>query len=178
MAVEDVMTALDWIRAHGAHYGVDATKVLIAGDSAGGGLAVNASYRSTNVNSFLGCISLWGGVPPYGTDVHPVNTCPVTSQTPPTCMIHGTADIVVPYAISLTLASNLTAAAVYNELHPLAGYNHYPVMANNKYDTNLVSTIINHMIAFANHATGNLQPAVRVRLDDNSRGGTTQKPGE
>jgi len=167
MAVEDAMTALDWIRANGTHYGIDATKVLIAGDSAGGGLAVNASYRSTNENSFLGCISLWGGVPPYGTDVHPVNLSPVTAQTPPTCMIHGTADTVVPYAISATLASNLTAAAVYNELHPLAGYNHYPVMANNIYNTNLVGIIINYMLAFADLETGNLQPAAQVRLGGN-----------
>ncbi len=166
MAVEDVMTALDWIRAHSAYYGVDATKVLIAGDSAGGGLAVNASYRSTNVNSFLGCISLWGGVPRYGTDVHPVNICPVTSQTPPTCLIHGTADTIVPYAISVILSSNLTAAAVYNELHPLAGYNHYPVNGYNIYDTNLVGTIINYMIAFAGLTTGNLQPTAPVRLGD------------
>jgi acetyl esterase/lipase len=166
MAVEDVVTALDWIRAHSVYYGIDATKVLIAGDSAGGGLAVNTSYRSTNVNSFLGCISLWGGMPPYGTDVHPVNTCPITSQTPPTCMIHGTADTIAPYAVSLMLSSNLTAAAIYNELHPLAGYNHYPVMVNNVYNTNLVGIIINYMIAFADLTTGYLQPTVPVRLGD------------
>jgi acetyl esterase/lipase len=164
MAVEDVMTALNWIRAHGVYYGVDATRVLIGGDSAGGGLAVNASYRSTNANSFLGCISLWGGVPPYGTGVHPVYAYPIISQTPPTCMIHGTADTVVPYATSVLLSSNLTAATIYNELHPLVGYNHYPVMVNNVYDTNLVSTIINYMIAFADLTTGHLQPAVPVRL--------------
>lgn len=166
MAVEDVLTALAWIRAHGVDYGLDATKVLIAGDSAGGGLAVNTSYRSTNVSSFLGCISLWGGMPPYGTNVHPVNASPVTSQTPPTCMIHGTADTVAPYAISVDLASNLTAAAVYNELHPLAGYNHYPVMATNIYNTNLVATIINYMIAFADLTAGNLQPTVPVSLNN------------
>lgn len=166
MAVEDVMTALAWIRAHSTHFGINATKVLIAGDSAGGGLAINTSYQSTNVNSFLGCISLWGGVPPYGTDVHPVNTCPITSQTPPTCIIHGTADTVVPYAVSENLSSNLTAAAVYNELHPLAGYNHYPVMANGVYNTNLVRTIINYMIPFARRMTGKLQSATPVRLGD------------
>jgi acetyl esterase/lipase len=166
MAVEDVMTALNWIRAHSAYYGIDATKVLIAGDSAGGGLAVNTAYQSTNVNSFLGCISLWGGLPPYGTDVHPVNLFPITSQTPPTCMIHGTADTIVPYADSVNLSSNLTTAGVYNELHPLAGYNHYPVMANGIYDTNLVSIIINYMITFAKLTTGNSPPAVPVRLGD------------
>jgi acetyl esterase/lipase len=165
MAVADVMTALSWIRAHRTDYGVDATKVLIAGDSAGGGLAVNAAYQSTNVNSFLGCISLWGGVPPYGTDVHPVNLSPITAQTPPTCLIHGTADFVVPYAISVNLSSNLTAAGVYNELHPLAGYYHYPVMPG-IYDTNLVGTIINTMMAFAKLTTGNVPPAGPIRLGD------------
>ena len=164
MAVADAMTALNWIRAHGADYGLDATRVLIGGDSAGGGLAVNAAYRSTNVNSFLGCISLWGGVPPYGSGVRPVNTSPVTAQTPPTCLIHGTADTVVPYAISSILSSNLTAAAIYNELHPLEGYNHYPVMGGNGYDTNLTSTIIGHMLAFARRMVGDLQPPTPVRL--------------
>jgi acetyl esterase/lipase len=168
MAVEDVMTALSWIRAHRTDYGVDATKVLIAGDSAGGGLAVNTSYQSTNVNSFLGCISLWGGVPPYGSDVHPVNLYPITAQTPPTCLIQGTADSVVPYADSVNLSSNLTAAGVYNELHPLAGYDHYPVMANGVYNTNLVGTIINYMIPFANLTTGNLPLAGPIRLGDHT----------
>ena len=118
------------------------------------------------MNSFLGCISIWGGVPPYGSSVHPVNTSPITAQTPPTCLIHGTADTVVPYAISVTLASNLTAASVYNELHPLAGQDHYPVMANNLYDTSLVRTIINDMIGFARLTTGHLKPAIPVRLGD------------
>jgi acetyl esterase/lipase len=168
MAVADVMTALSWIRAHHTDYGVDATKVLIAGDSAGGGLAVNAAYQSTNVSSFLGCIALWGGVPPYGSGVHPVNLCAITAQTPPTCLIHGTADTIVPYAISVNLSSNLTAAGVGNELHPLAGYNHYPVMANGVYNTNLVGTIINTMMAFAKLTTGNSAPAGRVRLGDHT----------
>jgi acetyl esterase/lipase len=163
MAVADVMTALSWIRTHRADYGVDATKVLIAGDSAGGGLAVNTAYQSTNVNSFLGCIALWGGVPPYGSDIHPVNLCPITAQTPPTCLIHGTADAVVPYAISVNLSSNLTAAGVYSELHPLAGFDHYPVMANGVYDTNLVGTIINTLLAFAQR-TSHLSPTGPVRF--------------
>jgi acetyl esterase/lipase len=168
MAVADVMTALSWIRAHGTDFGVDTTKVLIAGDSAGGGLAINTAYQSTNANSFLGCIALWGGVPPYGSDVHPVNLWPITAQTPPTCLIHGTADTVVPYATSVNLSSNLTAAGVYNELHPLAGYDHYPVMVNGVYNTNLVGTIINTMVAFANLTTGNSPAAEPVRLGDHT----------
>jgi acetyl esterase/lipase len=168
MAMADVLTALSWIRAHRADYGVDATKVLIAGDSAGGGLAINTAYQSTNVNSFLGFIALWGGVPPYGSNVHPVNLVPVTTQTPPTCLIHGTADAVVPYAISVNLSSNLTAAGVYNELHPLAGLDHYPVMASGVYNTNLVDTIISTMMPFARLVTGNLPTAGTVRLGDHT----------
>ena len=83
-------------------------------------------------------------------------------------MIHGTADTIVPYADSVNLSSNLTAAAIYNELHPLAGYEHAPVMANGIYDTNLVSTIINTMIAFAKLTTGNSPPAGPVRLGDHT----------
>ena len=168
MAMEDALTALSWIRAHQADYGVDATKILIAGDSAGGGLAVNAAYQNTNGNPFLGCIALWGGLPPYGTGAQPVNLYPVTAQTPPTCLIHGTADTVVPYATSLNLGSNLTATGVYNELHPLAGYNHYPVMTNGVYDTNLVGTIIHTMLAFAKLITANAAAAGPIRLGDHT----------
>ena len=164
MAVSDVITALHWIQAHRTDYGIDPTKVIIAGDSAGGGLAINTSYQSTNANLFLGCIALWGGVPPYGTSGHPVNIVPITAQTPPTCLIHGTADTVVPYAISANLSSNLTATGIYNELHPLTGYNHYPVMVNGVYNTNLVGTILTNMIAFAKRTIGTETSPVQVRL--------------
>ena len=79
-------------------------------------------------------------------------------------MIHGTGDTVVPYAISENLSSNLTAEAIYNELHPLEGYEHYPIMAGGIYDTNLVDEIIRYMIAFAKLWTDNLQPAMSIRL--------------
>ncbi len=162
MAEEDVMTALNWIQTNSVHYGIDTNRIVIGGDSAGGGLAVNVSYL--NLRSFLACISLWGGVPPYGTVVHPVNLSAVTSETPPTCFIHGTADTIVPYAISVDLSSNLTAAGVYNELHPLPGDNHYPVMVNGIYQTNLVSLIIRTMVTFANLEVGGKATAAPVHL--------------
>ena len=99
--VKDVIMALSWIKANSAIYGIDANKVVIGGDSAGGGIVVNASYRSENAGLFKACISLWGGLPPYGTSgQNPVNACPVTATAPPTCMIHGTKDVVVPHFIS------------------------------------------------------------------------------
>jgi len=110
-----------------------------------------ASYVGNRANVRQGPPRDWGGKDPIDFYLEDV-------------MIHGTADTVVPYAISVNLSSNLTAAAVYNELHPLAGYDHYPVMANNVYNTNLVGAIIDYMITFAKLTTGNPQPAAPVRL--------------
>lgn len=152
--VEDVNSALKWIKANCVTYGIDTTKIIIGGDSAGGGIVVNASYRSKNAGLFKACISLWGGLPPYGTSgVNPVNACPVTSTAPPTCMIHGTEDVVVPYFISENLSDALTSVNVYNELHPLDGLNHYPVNLSptpSDYQTDLVNEIIDISLTFSN----------------------------
>lgn len=43
-AVGDVKCALGWVRSHAEDYGVDATKVSVAGDSAGGQLSMLAAY--------------------------------------------------------------------------------------------------------------------------------------
>jgi len=142
-AISDVLAAVKWIKNNCAAYGIDTTKMLIGGDSAGGGLSVNASY--CNAKLFAGCIDMWGGLPPYGiqnSKIQQVNICPVGSHTPPTCIIHGTEDDVVPYYTSQCLSESLNAAGVYNELHPLQGAKHYPVI--------LFDQIIQIMIDFSN----------------------------
>jgi acetyl esterase/lipase len=153
-AVEDVISALKWVKANCSGYGIDTTKILIGGDSAGGGIAINASYRSENSGLFRACISLWGGLPPYGTSgKNPVNACPVTSTAPATCIIHGTIDEVVPYFISENLSTALTKVNVYNELHALDGLNHYPVNTSpnsGDYKVDLVNEIIEKMLTFSN----------------------------
>lgn len=138
--ISDVSAAVKWINTNRREYGIDTTKIIIGGDSAGGGIAVNSSYCNTQL--FAGCIDMWGGLPPYGSGKPkvPVNKCPVTAKTPPTCIIHGTRDPVVPYSTSIDLVALLTAAGIYNELHPLEGAEHYP--------NNLASQIIQIMLAF------------------------------
>jgi len=126
-AVDDVFHALKWIKGHQETYGIDTSKVLIAGDSAGGAIVVNASYRNPGSHSFAGCIDMWGGLPPYKSNNSvPVNNCPISTSTPPTCIIHGTEDRLVLYSVSQNLSNSLTKAGVYNELHPLEGAGHYP----------------------------------------------------
>lgn len=152
--VEDVIMALNWIKANFVTYGVDTTKVIIGGDSAGGGIVVNASYRSENAVLFKGCIDLWGGLPPYGTSgQNPVNACSVTASVPKTCMIHGTLDDIVPYFISENLSNALNGVGVYNELHSLDGLKHYPINlspAPEDYQNDLASEIVDIMLTFSN----------------------------
>ncbi|MGH3717075.1 MAG: alpha/beta hydrolase, partial [Micromonosporaceae bacterium] len=45
-AIEDVETAVEWLRAGAAEHGVDATRCAIAGDSAGGHLAAVVARRA------------------------------------------------------------------------------------------------------------------------------------
>lgn len=125
-AVSDVSTAVEWIKRKYDGYGIDTTKIIICGDSAGGGIVVNTSYSHSRV--YAGCVDMWGGLRPYGTQNPPsVNRCPVNSQTPPTCIIHGTGDTVVPLSVSEDLSAALASAGVYHELHLLEGEQHYPV---------------------------------------------------
>lgn len=160
--VEDVIMALNWIKANCVTYGIDITKIIIGGDSSGGGISVNASYRSANVGFFKGCIDLWGGLPPYGTSgQNPVNACSVTASAPKTCMIHGTLDDIVPYFISEDLSNVLTELGVYNELYPLYGLKHYPVNLSpspGDYQNGLVSEIIDIMLTFSSQIL-NFSPA-------------------
>lgn len=141
-AISDVLAAVKWIKAKYAEYRIDTTKILIGGSSAGGGLSVNASYL--NPQLFAGCIDMWGGLPPYGKGEPkvPVNKYPVIAKTPPTCLIHGTSDSVIPYSTSKDLATQLTKAGIYNELHLLEGAEHHP--------KNLTGEIIKIMLAYSN----------------------------
>lgn len=147
-AVADATTAVDWIRANSTRYNLDPEKIFLAGDSAGGGAAVNTCYRNPAHIRAKGCIDLWGGLPKTATSDQnypwsgPIYPPAVSAGTPPTCIIHGTGDTVVPYQTSVNLVAKLTAAGIYNELHPLTGANHYP--------ENLAAQFIPMMITFAN----------------------------
>lgn len=61
----DAMAVLDWIRDHGAEYGLDAERVCVTGDSAGGALALYlcAANGSTQLAGAL-------GLRQSGIDVH------------------------------------------------------------------------------------------------------------
>jgi acetyl esterase/lipase len=143
--LSDVLAAVRWIHQNSERLGIDTSKILICGDSAGGAIVVNLSYDAVSDCYFAGCIDLWGGLPgSRGWDA-PIYSAPFTKHTPPTCIIHGTSDQVIPYSTSTHLASELTAKGIYNELHPLQNADHYPVQ--------LAAQFIPVMISFADKTT-------------------------
>jgi acetyl esterase/lipase len=137
--ISDVMAAVSWVHQNSERLGIDTSEIFICGDSAGGGIVVNLSFDPAYNCYFAGCIDLWGGLPgERGWDA-PVFSAPFTKHIPPTCIIHGTGDQVIPYSISRQLANELTDKGIYNELHPLENADHYPVQLAEKFIPVMIS---------------------------------------
>ncbi len=151
--IEDVKAAIRWTRANAASLGVDATKIAIAGYSAGGHLAVHAA-GTANLPEFEGsggnpgvstavaaCLAYYpntrtrrasdGGdhilMPPGASDADYERASPLTyagPNFPPTVLLHSTGDTTIPFSVSLELFERLRAAGVRVEMHILDGLSH------------------------------------------------------
>ena len=131
-AVSDLFSAIRWILMHSEEYGIDPDKIIIAGDSAGGAIVINAAYSDSGKNLIKGCINLWGGLcfnrlNEYANQWgEPVNYYPIAPDIPPTCIVHGDKDQIVPFRTSENLADELKRLGVYYEFHVFQGAPHYP----------------------------------------------------
>lgn len=118
-AIEDAITAYEWVLTNGADYGIDTNYIAIGGYSAGANIAINMCYSSKvvdlNRENIFCVIDISGGSIYYN----------VTDQPSPGCVIvHGTGDTTVSYANSEAVAMNLTAKNIDVALNPLEGLNH------------------------------------------------------
>ena len=139
--IEDVRTALAWLRAHGPEFGADPTRVALVGRSAGAQLALVAAYQAgaravAGVVSYYGPVFLadgWrepprpdpldtrsiletylGGTPDQVPDRYEAAS-PVTylsPQSPPTLLIYGTRDHIVEARFARRLEARLHEAGV------------------------------------------------------------------
>jgi len=125
--IADVMDAVKWIRRNNAAYKVDTARLFICGDSAGGAIAVNASYHPENHHYFMGCIDLWGGLPGKNGWDYPIYSDRLFHKTPPTCIVQGTDDRIVPVKTSMQLQEKLVASGIRHQLLLLKKADHYPV---------------------------------------------------
>lgn len=148
--LHDVDAAIDWLHAHGAEHGVDASRIVLWGVSAGATLAALAGLRRDDVR---GVIDWFGPADLFAMAEHdageersgtrearwlgaPAAEVPdlaraasplfqVAPTAPPFHVSHGTADEHVPFAQSDALARALRAAGVDVEFHAVDGGRHF-----------------------------------------------------
>jgi len=126
--VVDAATAVRFIRANAAAYGVSPDHVFAEGSSAGAfnivhlGLDEQDLYASTlPVNNLEQSDSLqlvvdrWGGSFRRAT---------IDATDPPVLILHGTEDTTVPFVLGQLLDQSLTDAAVPHQFVPLDGWGH------------------------------------------------------
>lgn len=153
--LEDVRAAVDWVRENASAYGLDAGRVFLWGDSAGGHLALLAALTGAAVRGVVAWfpvtdlagmpsdLAAAGGVPDTGPDSREARLLgapaasvrdlarqagPVTHAhpgAPPVLLVHGTADDLVPAAQSVRLAEALRRAGAQVELELVPGASHF-----------------------------------------------------
>ncbi len=136
-AIDDLIVALGWLKIHGEAHGLDVSRCVIFGSSAGGHLAMLLAARAIGedlprpslrgVAQYCGIMDvaaqhIWdvgreskmteqflGGPPAQHSELY-AQASPihhVTSGMPPVWMAHGTEDQVVPYAQSIVMVEKL-----------------------------------------------------------------------
>ncbi|WP_419886247.1 alpha/beta hydrolase fold domain-containing protein [Paenibacillus sp. B-A-8] len=132
-AYEDISDVIKWINDYAELYGMDASRIVIGGDSAGGHLAINfVNQYVTKDPSIIKYI--FSIVDIYGGDL----TTSANSKLPPVLIIHGTIDKLVPYQQSVELAEQLKEIGVYYNLLTMEGVGHD--YKNEKYIDEIMET--------------------------------------
>ncbi len=141
--IEDVETAIRWVKAHVTDYRVDPTRIALLGESAGGNLVDLAATRAdestrvaavvsfygpydlvedakhrggltTNLGQLFGHSQLDDQTTPIVWDASPA--AHIHPGLPPFLLLHGDGDKTVPYQWSVEFRDKLLAAGVHCQL--------------------------------------------------------------
>jgi alpha-L-fucosidase 2 len=146
--LDDVLTAIRWVRAHAADYRIDPDRLALAGESAGAHLAALAAIRADGDARVAAVIPIYGrfdltdqfqpGATPHantaaflGRTTRDETTLALAREAsplwhvraglPPFLLVHGTADTTVPYDQSVQLQARLRALGVPCDLLTING---------------------------------------------------------
>lgn len=151
VAIDDVRQAVRFVKAHAAEFNVDAGRLALVGESAGGQLAAMAALRASPEESVKAVVALyaptdlvgliktsdyiparirnsvkgtpWEGLIMAGlAQLSPVDN--VRRDMPPFLLIHGTDDSLVPFSQSREMCNRMRHAGATCELYPVEGGGH------------------------------------------------------
>lgn len=179
--VDDGAAAVAWAVRNARTIGGDATRVFVAGHSAGAHTAAMLAYDprylervGVDPTAIRGFIGLSGpyvltpdtpalrdmfGAPFTPQDYRPIEF--VTARAPATLLIHGTSDTIVWAQHSERLAAALRAAGVAVELKLLAGKDHADPVAALSQPARRRASTLGDMRAFIDAQSGPLPPPTR-----------------
>ncbi|WP_339712611.1 alpha/beta hydrolase [uncultured Kriegella sp.] len=148
-ALEDAMKGLNWIRENSKKLGIDKSKIVIGGGSAGGILGNNFCYRDGakdkkwDKSGILAFINLWGS-PDESWGKYSID-----KNDPPMIIVHGTEDASVPYGNSLQIIKRLNEVKVKNELIAIEGAGHTPASHMDDFEVK-IATFLSDIISALN----------------------------
>jgi acetyl esterase/lipase len=145
--IEDVETAIRWVKSHAAEYHLDPKRIALSGESAGGTLVALAAMRADDSTRMAAIIPFYGRhdltefAPGAALTTNIAQLCGrthfddeaeriltqasplknVKPGLPPFLLVHGTADATVPFAQSENLLAALRKAGVKAELLAING---------------------------------------------------------
>ena len=128
-AVDDTLTAIDYLRAHARELHVDTDRLGLVGSSAGAITVDHVGYvlddYGIEAPGVRFVASLWGGI--YATPPGPPGTVAVDqvdAGEPALFAVHGDADPLVPVALDDDLVARARAVQIPVEYHRIPGGGH------------------------------------------------------
>jgi para-nitrobenzyl esterase len=123
-AQHDAQAAVRWLRANAETYHINPNRIAAAGYSAGAITSLYVGYNSGDPGD--------SGNPGYPSDVRcivdvsgAVDTTLMDAGEPPVLVVHGNADVIVPYSYAVELVAQAEAVGIPVEFHTLDGVSHF-----------------------------------------------------